>query len=170
MAQLIQVTIIWRPVGTPAQKRRGLPQPPPIVNGSEKHLTHHLRRDSAPWRDCIVLLARRNGTLFSTRALKQSSERSELFGPKVATDPEVVYCAVRMAQPEHELRRIEIACNANDDAVGGSVALHFDPVPPPARPVPSIHTLGHDAFDRQQRQPIAREIDVGGLLYQLEAG
>jgi len=108
--------------------------------------------------------------LFSTRALKQSSERSELFGPKVATDPEVVYCAVRMAQPEHELRRIEIACNANDDAVGGSVALHFDPVPPPARPVPSIHTLGHDAFDRQQRQPIAREIDVGGLLYQLEAG
>ena len=165
MAQLIQVTIVWRPVGTPAQKRRGLSQPPPIVNGSETHLTHYLRRDSAPWRDRILLPARRNGTLFRTGALKQAAERSDLFGPKVATDPEVVDCAVRMAQTEHELWRIEIACNANDDAVGGPIALHLNPVPPSARPVPSIHTLGHDAFDRQQRQPIAREIDIGGLLY-----
>jgi hypothetical protein len=170
MAQLIQVTIVWRSVWTPAQKRRGLPQPPPIVDGSEKHLTHHLRRDSTPWRDRIVLPARRNGAFFRTRGLKQAAERSDLVGPKVATDAEVVDCAVTMAQPEHELWGSEIACNANDDAVGGSITLHLNPVPPSARPVPPIDTLGHDTFDRQQRQPIAREIDVGGLLYQLEAG
>ena len=110
------------------------------------------------------------GTFFRTRVFEQAAERSELFGPKVATDPEMVDCAVRMAHPEHELWGIEIACNANDDAVGGPIALHLNPVPPSARPVPPIHTLGHDAFDRQQRQPIAREIDVGGLLYQLDAG
>src|SRR5260370_31499720 len=86
------------------------------INGSKTHLTHHLRRDSAPWRDCIVLPAGRDGTLFRTRVFEQAAERSQLFGPKVAPDPQVVDCAVTMPQPQPELRGVEITLNTHDDA------------------------------------------------------
>ena len=89
MAQLIQVTIVWdrsdasaetsRAVSTTAhcQRLRNAPHtlPPAGLGAMVRPL---------------VLPAGRNGTLFMTRALKQASDRSDLFGPKVATDPEVV--------------------------------------------------------------------------------
>ena len=89
MAQLIQVTIVWdrsdasaetsRAVSTTAhcQRLRNAPHIPPPAG-------------LAPWRDRIVLPAGRNGTFFRTRALKQASDQSDLFGPKVVTDPEML--------------------------------------------------------------------------------
>src|ERR1051326_5305009 len=56
-AQLLELAIIRRPIRAPSQERRGLPEPPTVVDQADAHLTHNLDRHRPPWWNSVVLPA-----------------------------------------------------------------------------------------------------------------
>jgi hypothetical protein len=80
----------------------------------------------------------------------------------------VVEKVVTVAQREHELRGLAIACSADDDTINGPVPLHLYPLTTARRAVLAISALDDDPFDRrQQPQPRSSRLYVRSLQDQL---
>jgi hypothetical protein len=94
-----------------------------------------------------------------------------LLGPKLAGDAQLMQVAILMAQSQYELRPLEFARDADDNAVGSAVALDFYPVSPPSRIIATVAPLRHDAFDdTEEGQPLSRNGNLRCLLHQLQTG
>ena len=61
-----------------------------MVNQSDTYLAHDFRGHGSPWRDGIVLPARRNGLLLWTELPEQVVHCRGLVGPKLVRNAQVV--------------------------------------------------------------------------------
>jgi hypothetical protein len=59
----------------------------------------------------------------------------------------MVQLGVSMAKPEHEPRRSEVAGDADNSAVDGSLTLDLDPITPATCHVGPINALGDHPFE-----------------------
>ncbi len=76
----------------------------------------------------------------------------------------MVVLPIGVTQAEHEPRRAEVACGTDERALSGSIAFHLNPFAPATGVYRPSACLATTPSRRQQRQPIAREIDVSSLL------
>ncbi|HEY1292760.1 MAG TPA: hypothetical protein VGJ60_06665 [Chloroflexota bacterium] len=85
------------------------------------------------------------------------------------SDSEMVQLPVGVAQPQHEPRCAEIACDADNRAVDGSMAFDLDPVTPTTCHVGPVDALGDHPFEAGYLEPGLSHLDVKSLGHELEA-